>query len=150
MKPRKFFHFYGFFGQTEEFRSHSEQKNEAASNNRPPSERFRIAESRAAMQTDEQTHRTRPENSDPDNPGRNCRNNDPDKRPCPDHKRPGHGHADKKARELVFRTPGDLFASGSRYSVTRSSHLTMASMATIEIAQTTTKTLHVAEIEILP
>ena len=33
------------------------------------------------------------------------------------------------------------------YFVTRSSHLTMASMANIEMAQTMTKMLHVAEIE---
>ncbi len=36
-----------------------------------------------------------------------------------------------------------------RYSVTRSSHLTMASMANIEMPHTTTNTVHVAEIEIL-
>ena len=35
----------------------------------------------------------------------------------------------------------------SVYFVTRSSHLTMASMANIEMAQTMTKMLHVAEIE---
>ena len=35
----------------------------------------------------------------------------------------------------------------SRYLVTRSSHLTMASMAIIEMAQTITKMLHVAEME---
>ena len=33
------------------------------------------------------------------------------------------------------------------YFVTRSSHLTMANMANIEMAQTITKILHVAEIE---
>ena len=37
---------------------------------------------------------------------------------------------------------------GCDYFVTRSSHLTMASMAIIETAQTITKILHVAEIEI--
>lgn len=37
--------------------------------------------------------------------------------------------------------------NGPVYFVTRSSHLTMASMANIEMAQTMTKMLHVAEIE---
>lgn len=52
----------------------------------------------------------------------------------------------KKAAAEILRR---LYPKRERpvYFVTRSSHLTMASMANIEMAQTMTKMLHVAEIE---
>ena len=60
--------------------------------------------------------------------------------------RPHNEHASKKAAAEILRR---LCPKRERpvYFVTRSSHLTMASMANIEMAQTMTKMLHVAEIE---
>ena len=53
---------------------------------------------------------------------------------------------DKKKSGCLERAPGQG-KDDNRYSVTRSSHLTMASITTIEMPHTTTKTPHVAEIE---
>ena len=60
-------------------------------------------------------------------------------------KSPFGGQSKKAAAEILRR----LCPKRERpvYFVTRSSHLTMASMANIEMAQTMTKMLHVAEIE---
>ncbi len=53
----------------------------------------------------------------------------------------------KKVRMPVPRHPDEEKCDNRRYSVTRSSHFTMASITTIERPQTTTKTPQVAEIE---
>ena len=54
---------------------------------------------------------------------------------------------EQKAAAEILRRLCPKTGTPPVYFVTRSSHLTMASMANIEMAQTMTKMLHVAEIE---